>query len=79
MEFAEKWTREIEKGKLGLRRFYLFPEKRKERKKGGFFQKREHSQQISQVLLRFSQQNHDGDRVYCDFNNSDGYNIAVEN
>lgn len=57
----------------------MFPEKRKERKKGGFFQKREHSQQLSQVLLRFSQQNHDGDRVYCDFNNNDGYDIEVEN
>ena len=57
----------------------MFPEKRKERKKGGFFQNREHSQQLSQVLLRFSQQNHDGDRVYCDFNSNDGYDIEVEN
>ena len=53
--------------------------KEKREKKRGFFQKREHSQQLSQVLLRFSQQNHDGDRVYCDFNNNDGYDIEVEN
>ena len=57
-------------------RFCLFPEKREESKEGVSFQKREHSQRFSQVVLTFSQQIYD-DRVYGDFNNNDGYDIEV--
>ena len=54
----------------------MFPEKREESKEGVSFQKREHSQRFSQVVLTFSQQIYD-DRFYGDFNNNDGYDIEV--
>ena len=66
------------KGKVGLWRFYLREEERK--KKRVCFEKREHSERLSQVLLRFSQEIYiDDDRVHRDFNNKDGYDIEIEN
>ena len=58
----------------------LFEEKGNEEKERVCFEKREHSQQLSQVLLKFSQQIYvDDNRVHGDFNNKDGYDIEIEN